>query len=74
MLRYKFYMFILYNEFGKKLKDVLNSLFPGLIREPQPIRVPVRRRDERTARHEKISTVFHRQDLKEQDSIQLKVR
>ena len=47
MLRYKFYMFILYNEFGKKLKDVLNSLFPGLIREPQPIRVPVRRRDER---------------------------
>ena len=44
MLRYKFYMFIL---FGKKLKDVLNSLFPGLIREPQPIRVPVRRRDER---------------------------
>ena len=46
MLRYKFYMFILYNEFGKKLKDVLNSLFPGLIREPQPIRVPVRRRDE----------------------------
>lgn len=47
MLRYKFYMFILYNEFGKKLKDVLNSLFPGLIREPQPIRVLVRRRDER---------------------------
>lgn len=47
MLRYKFYMFILYNEFGKKLKDVLNSLFPGLIREPQPIRVPVRRWDER---------------------------
>ena len=47
MLRYKFYMFILYNEFGKKLKDLLNSLFPGLIREPQPVRVPVQRPDER---------------------------
>ena len=43
MLRHKFYMFILYNEFGKKLKDALNSLFPGLIREPQPVRVPVQR-------------------------------
>ena len=42
MLRYNFYMFILYNEFGKKLKDVLNRLFPELIREPQPKRVPVR--------------------------------
>ena len=47
MLRHKFYMFILYNEFGKKLKDALNSLFPGLIRETQPVRVPVQRPAER---------------------------
>lgn len=32
MLRYNFYMFMLYNDYGKKLKDLLNSLFPGLIR------------------------------------------
>ena len=45
MLRYNFYMFMLYNDFGKKLKDALNSLFPGLIKERQPVRVPVRRPD-----------------------------
>ena len=38
---------MLYNDYGKKLKDLLNSLFPGLIREPQPVRVPVQRPDER---------------------------
>ena len=42
MLKYYFYMFILYNDHGKKLKDVLNGLFPGLIREPARVRVPVR--------------------------------
>ena len=47
MLRYNFYMFMLYNDFGKKLKDALNSLFPGLIKEPQPVRVPVQRPDPR---------------------------
>lgn len=47
MLRYNFYMFMLYNDYGKKLKDLLNSLFPGLIREPQPVRVPVQRPDEK---------------------------
>lgn len=47
MLRYNFYIFMLYNDFGKKLKDALNSLFPGLIKEPQPVRVPVQRPDPR---------------------------
>ena len=47
MLRYYFYMFILYNDYGKKLKEILNELFPGLIREPQRVRVPVRVPDRR---------------------------
>ena len=51
MLKYYFYMFILYNNSGKKLKEVLNELFPGLIKEPARVRVPVRvpdpRREER---------------------------
>lgn len=42
-IQYNFYMFILYNDFGKKIKEVLNGLIPGLIREPQPVRVPVQR-------------------------------
>lgn len=47
MLKYYFYMFILYNDYGKKLKEVLNGLFPGLIREPVRVRVPVRVPDTR---------------------------
>ena len=47
MLKEYFYMFILYTDMGKKLKDILNSLFPGLIREPQRVRVPVQGQDER---------------------------
>ena len=46
MLKVYFYMFILYTEMGKKLKDILNCLFPGLIREPQRVRVPVQGQDE----------------------------
>ena len=46
MLKEYFYMFILYTDMGKKLKDILNSLFPGLIREPQRARVPVQGQDE----------------------------
>lgn len=46
MLKEYFYMFILYTDMGKKLKDILNSLFPGLIREPQRVRVPVQGQDE----------------------------
>ena len=42
-IQYSFYMFILYNDFGRKIKEVLNGLIPGLIREPQPVRVPVQR-------------------------------
>ena len=42
-IQYSFYMFILYNDFGKKIKEVLNGLIPGLIREPQLVRVPVQR-------------------------------
>lgn len=41
MLRQYFYTFILYTDFGRKLKDILNSLIPGLIKEPQRVRVPV---------------------------------
>lgn len=47
MLKEYFYMFILYTDMGKKLKDILNSLFPGLIREHQRVRVPVQGQDER---------------------------
>ncbi len=47
MLKYYFYMFILYNDYGKKLKEVLNGLFPGLIKEPVRVRVPVRVPDPR---------------------------
>lgn len=47
MLKEYFYMFILYNDMGKKLKDILNSLFPGLIREPKRVRVPAAGQDER---------------------------
>ena len=46
MLKEYFYMFILYTDMGKKMKDILNSLFPGLIREPQRVRVPVQGQDE----------------------------
>lgn len=46
MLKEYFYMFILYTDLGKKLKDIIGSLFPGLIREPQRVRVPVRGQDE----------------------------
>ena len=28
---------------GKKLKEILNGLIPGLIQEPAPVRVPVRK-------------------------------
>ena len=47
MLKYYFYMFILYNDYGKKLKEVLNGLFPGMIREPVRVRVPVETPDRR---------------------------
>lgn len=44
-----FYMFI-NTDLGEKVKNVLNDLFPGLIKEPKrvPVRVPVpqpRRKD-----------------------------
>lgn len=42
MLKEYFYEFILYTDLGEKVKDVLNGLFPGLIPEPQRVRVPVR--------------------------------
>lgn len=45
-MKYSIYMFLLYSDLGKKVKDVLNSLIPGLIPEPQRVRVPVRRPDE----------------------------
>lgn len=41
MLR-NIYLFMIYAESGKKIRDVVNRLFPGLIREPQRVRVPVR--------------------------------
>ena len=43
MLKRYFYEFILYTDLGEKVKDVLNGLFPGLIPEPQRVRVPVRK-------------------------------
>lgn len=52
-MRQYFYMFILYSDFGKKIKDVINSLIPGLIPEPCPVKVPVRRTDERQTRQRK---------------------
>lgn len=44
MMKYDFYMFLLYNTYGKKLKNVLDHIFPGRIRELQAVRVPVQRR------------------------------
>ena len=32
---------------GKKVKEVLNGLIPGLILEPVPVRVPVRQPERR---------------------------
>lgn len=37
------YYRILNTEAGKKLKEILNGLFPGLIPEPVPVKVPVQR-------------------------------
>lgn len=50
MLKYYFYTFILYTDLGEKIKDALNSVFPGLIKEPQRVRVPIQRPDERQRR------------------------
>lgn len=41
MFRQYFYRFVLYTDFGRKLKDIFNSLIPGLIKEPQRVKVPV---------------------------------
>lgn len=46
MLKEYIYKFILYTDMGKKLKDILNSIFPGLVREPRRVRVPVQGQDE----------------------------
>lgn len=43
----KFEMFMLYTDSGQKILDLLNHLFPGLIRQPQRVRVPVRNVNER---------------------------
>lgn len=43
MLRQYFSMLLRQMEPGSKCKDILNSLLPGLIKEPQRVRVPVRR-------------------------------
>lgn len=37
------YYRIISSGIGKKIKDFLNGLFSGLIPEPVPVRVPVRR-------------------------------
>lgn len=50
MMKNYFYTFILYTDLGRKVKDVVNSVFPGLIKEPQRVRVPVQRPDERQRR------------------------
>lgn len=36
--------YILINKgIGRKLKEIINGLIPGLIKEPVPVRVPVRK-------------------------------
>lgn len=46
MARQYFYA-LLYTDWGRKLKDILNSLLPGLTTEPQRVRVPVRQPEDR---------------------------
>ena len=42
-MRMEVYYRMINSGVGKKLKEILNGLIPGLILEPVPVRVPVRR-------------------------------
>ena len=50
MMKNYFYTFILYTDLGQKVEGVVDTVFPGLIKEPQRVRLPLQRPHERQRR------------------------
>ena len=44
----EYYYRLVNSGIGKKVKEVLNGLIPGLIPEPAPVRVPVKQQERRS--------------------------